>query len=172
MHPLIAAPALILLASSAFASDTNLRLGLWEIATSSDLLLLVPHIPADQMQSIKDLATEYGLEIPPIENGAALSKACITPEMASQKAPPIFGENNLGCITKNSSRTGNNYKMDFVCDGADLKGTGTAEGAITSAESFSGKTKFNGLAQGNAVNEQADISGKWIGAMCGDVKPL
>ena len=172
MHPLIAALAFILLASSAFAGETNMRPGLWEIATSSDLLLLVPHIPADQMQSIKDLATEYGLEIPPIENGAALSKACITPEMASQKAPPIFGENNLGCITKNSTRIGNHYKMDFVCDGADLKGAGTAEGAITSAESFTGKTKFNGLAQGNAVNEQADISGKWIGAMCGDVKPL
>ena len=174
MHRTIAL-ALLSIATSATsvqAAETNLRPGLWEIATSSDLLLLVPHIPADQMQSIKDLATVYGLEIPPIENGAALSKACITPEMASQKAPPIFGENNLGCITKNSTRTGNNYKMDFVCDSADLKGTGTAEGAITGAENFTGKTKFNGLAQGNAVNEQADISGKWIGAMCGDVKPL
>ena len=172
MHRLIAAPAFVLLASSAFAGDISLRPGLWEIATSSDLLLLVPHIPADQMQSIKDLATEYGLEIPPIENGAAISKACITPEMANLQSPPIFGENNLGCSTKNSNRTGNHYKMDFVCDSADLKGTGTAEGAITSTESFTGKTKFNGLAQGNAVNEQADISGKWIGAMCGDVKPL
>lgn len=172
MHRLIAALAFVSLSSSAFAGDISLRPGLWEIATSSDLLWLVPHIPADQMQSIKDLATEYGLEIPPIENGSAISKACITPDMASQKAPPIFGENNLGCITKNSTRTGNNYKMDFVCDSADLKGTGTAEGAITSAESFTAKTKFSGLAQGNAVNEQADINGKWIGALCGDVKPL
>ena len=174
MHKIIALAFLTIAisATSVQAAETNMRPGLWEIATSSDLLLLVPHIPADQMQSIKDLATEYGLEIPPIENGAALSKACITPEMASQKVPPIFGENNLGCSTKSSTRTGNQYKMDFVCDSPDLKGTGTAEGTISSAESFTGKTKFNGLAQGNAVNEQADISGKWIGAMCGDVKPL
>ena len=84
----------------------------------------------------------------------------------------MFGDNQLGCTTKNSTRTGNNYKMDFVCDSADLKGNGTAEGAITSPENFSGKTKFNGSAQGNMVNEQADVSGKWVGASCGDVKPL
>ena len=148
------------------SAETNLRAGLWEIATTSDLLLLVPHIPADKMQSIKDLATEYGLEVPPIENGAAISKACITPEMANQKSPPIFGENALGCTSKNSSRTGNLYKMDFVCNSADLKGTGTADGTITSAESFTGTTRFNGVAQGNAVNESANISGKWVSASC------
>ena len=174
MHKILVALTLAspLLISTAHSAETNLRPGLWEITTSSDLLRLVPHIPADQMQSIKDLANQYGLEMPQIENGAAISKACITAEMANQKSPPIFGDNQLGCTTKNSTRTGNNYKMDFVCDSADLQGNGTAEGAITSPESFSGKTKFNGSAQGNAMNEQADVSGKWVGASCGDVKPL
>ena len=174
MHKFLSAISLVLpmLASTANAAEISLRPGLWEIATTSDLLLLVPHIPADQMQSIKDLATEYGLEIPPIENGAAISKACITQTMANQKSPPIFGDNQLGCTTKNSTRTGNNYKMDFACDSADLKGNGTAEGSITSPESFTAKTKFSGTAQGNVVNEQADISGKWVGASCGAVKPL
>ncbi|MES2546905.1 MAG: DUF3617 domain-containing protein [Pseudomonadota bacterium] len=171
MHKIIAL-AFLTIATSAQSAETNMRPGLWEIATTSDLLLLVPHIPAEQMQSIKDLATEYGFEVPPIENGAAISKACITPEMASQKSPPIFAQNQLGCVTKNSTRTGNNYQMDFVCESADLKGTGSAEGSIVSAESFTGKTRFNGSAQGNVVNEQADISGKWISASCGDTKPL
>jgi hypothetical protein len=161
-----------LLASTANAADISLRPGLWEITTSSDLLLLVPHIPADQMQSIKDLANDYGLEMPQIENGAAISSTCITQEMANQKSPPIFAENQLGCTTKTSTRTGNNYKMDFICDSADLKGSGTAEGVITSAENFTGQTTFNGLAQGNPVNEQANVSGKWINASCGAAKPL
>ena len=160
------------LVSTANAAEISMRPGLWEITTTSDLLRLVPHIPADQMQSIKDLANQYGLEMPQIENGAAISKACITAEMANQKTPPIFGDNQLGCTTKNSTRNGNNYKMDFVCDSADLKGNGTAEGAITNPESFSGKTKFSGSAQGNVVNEQADVSGKWIGTSCGAVKPI
>jgi hypothetical protein len=173
MHKLLLAITLISpLSASANAAEINLRPGLWEITTTSDLLLLVPHIPADQMQSIKDLANDYGLEMPQIENGAAVSSTCITQEMANQKSPPVFAENQLGCTTKTSTRTGNNYKMDFVCDSADLKGNGIAEGVINSAEKFSGQTKFNGLAQGNAVNEQANVSGKWVGASCGDVKPL
>lgn len=160
------------LVSTTNAAEISMRPGLWEITTTSDLLRLVPHIPADQMQSIKDLANQYGVEMPQIENGATISKACVTAEMANQKSPPIFGDNQLGCTTKNSTHTGNNYKMGFVCDSADLKGNGTAEGVITNPKNFSGKTKFSGSAQGNVLNEQADVSGKWVGASCGVVKSL
>ena len=161
-----------MLASTANAAETNLRPGLWQITTSSDLLLLVPHIPADQMQSIKDLAKDYGLEVPQIENGAAISQTCITQEMANQKTLPNFYNAQLGCSSKNATRSGNHYKIDFVCDSADLIGSGTATGTITSAEAFTGQTNFTGTAQGNPVNERADINGKWLNASCGAVKPL
>ncbi len=67
-----------LLSTTAHAADNNTRPGLWQIETTSDLLLLVPHLPPDQMQSIKDLASEYGLDMPQIENGAAISQTCMT----------------------------------------------------------------------------------------------
>ena len=167
-----------ILASTANAAEINMRPGLWQITTTSDLLLLVPHIPADQMQSIKDLAKDYGLEVPPIENGAAISQACITQEMANQKTLPNFYNAQLGCTSqnvspsKNTTRSGNNYKVDFVCASPDLKGNGTATGTITSPEAFIGQTNFTGEAQGNPVNEKADINGQWINASCGAVKPL
>ena len=161
-----------LLAATAHAADNNMRPGLWQITTSSDLLLLVPHLPPDQMQSIKDLASEYGLEMPQIENGAAISQTCITQEMAAQKTLPNFYNAQLGCTSQNATRSSNDYKVDFVCDSADLKGSGTAVGTITSPEAFTGQTNFNGTAQGNPVNEKADISGKWINASCGAVEPL
>ena len=161
-----------LLAPTANAAETNIRPGLWQITTSSDLLKLAPHIPADQMQSIKDLASEYGLEMPQIENGAAISQTCITQEMANQKALPNFYNAQLGCTSKNATRNGNNYKTDFVCTSADLKGSGTATGTITGPAAFTGQTNFTGEAQGNPVNEKADINGQWINASCGVVKPL
>ena len=40
-----------LLAATAHAADNNMRPGLWQITTTSDLLLLVPHLPPDQMQA-------------------------------------------------------------------------------------------------------------------------
>lgn len=161
-----------LLASTANAAEINMRPGLWQISTTSDLLLLAPHLPPEQMQSIKDLASEYGLEMPQIENGAAISQTCITQEMATQKTLPNFYNTQLGCSSKNATRSGNNYKIDFVCTSPDLKGNGTAEGAITNPEAFTGQTNFSGEAQGNPVNERADINGKWINASCGAVKPL
>ena len=160
------------LAATANAADNNMQPGLWQIETTSDLLLLVPHIPADQMQSIKDIASEYGLEMPQIENGAAISQTCITQEMADQKTLPNFYNAELGCSSKNATRNGNNYQVDFVCNSADLKGNGTAAGIITSPQAFTGQTSFTGTAQGNPVNETADINGKWMNASCGAVKPL
>ena len=161
-----------LLAPAVNAAETNMRPGLWQITTSSDLLKLAPHIPADQMQSIKDLAKDYGIEMPQIENGAAISQTCITQEMAIQKTPPNVYNAELGCTSKNATRSGNNYKVDFVCASPDLKGNGTAAGTITSPEAFTGQTNFTGEAQGNPVNEKADINGKWINGSCGAVKPL
>jgi Protein of unknown function (DUF3617) len=161
-----------LFAATANAAETNMRAGLWQITTTSDLLLLVPHIPADQMQGVKDIATEYGLEMPQVENGAAISQACITQQMADTKTLPNFYNAELGCKSNSATRNGNNYKTDFVCNSADLKGKGTAVGTITNAENFTGQTNFVGQAQGNPVNEQADISGKWLNASCGAVKPL
>jgi len=167
-----------LLAHAANAAETNMRPGLWQITTTSDLLLLAQHVPPDQMQSIKDLAKDYGLEMPQIENGAAISQACITQEMSAQKTLPNLYNAQLGCTSqnvnpgKNPTRSGNNYKIDFVCNSADLKGNGTAVGTITNPEAFTGQTHFSGEAQGNPVNEKADINGKWINASCGAVKPL
>jgi Protein of unknown function (DUF3617) len=161
-----------LLATTANAAETNMRAGLWQITTTSDLLLLAPHIPAEQMQNVKDLATEYGLEMPQIENGAAISQTCITQEMAKQKTLPNFYNEQLGCTSKNATRNGNHYKTEFVCNSADLKGSGTAAGTITSPQRFTGQTNFIGETQGNPVNEQADISGKWLNANCGTVKPM
>lgn len=174
MHKILIGLTLIppLLAATAHAAEDSMRLGLWQITTTSDLLRLVPHLPPDQMQSIKDLAKDYGLEMPQVENGAAISQTCITQEMVDQKTLPNFYNAELGCTSKNATRSGNNYKVDFVCTSADLKGNGTAEGTITTAKAFTGRTNFSGEAQGNPVNERADINGKWINASCGAVKPL
>jgi len=158
--------------SAANVTEGNLRPGLWQIATSSDLLWLAPQISPERMRELQDLAEQYGMEMPQIQMGEAISKVCITQEMAEQQSFPIFYQSELGCETKNATREGSNYRLEFVCSGPELKGNGTAEGTITSPESFSGRTHFDGEAQGVPVNEYADISGRWVDASCGSVKPM
>lgn len=158
--------------SAANVTEDNLRPGLWQITTSSDLLWLAPQISPERMRELQDLAEQYGVEMPQIQMGEATSKVCITQEMAEQQKFPIFYQSELGCETRNATRDGNKYRLDFACSGPELKGKGNAEGTITSSESFSGRTHFDGEAQGVPVNEYADISGRWVDASCGMVKPM
>lgn len=172
MHKTLLALTLIpsVLVSTTYAEDLKLRPGLWEITTTSDLLRLVPHISPDQMQGLKDMAKQYGLEMPKIQNGAATSQVCITQEMADRKELPELSPNQAGCSTKNASRTGNNYKLEYSCAHPQLNGNGTAEGVLTSPERFTAHTSFAGTAQGNPVNEKAEIKGQWMDANCGAIK--
>jgi Protein of unknown function (DUF3617) len=167
MQKLIA--ALLLLSptlSPANAKEFNMRPGLWEMRTTSDLIKLAPYIPADQLENMQALAKEYGLEMPQIENGAAISTTCVTQQMAAQKTLPQFYQKELGCFSDTAIRNGNHYRVNFSCDSAELKGTGSAEGLITSPQSLSGQTQFSGKAQGATVNEKAEITGKWISSSC------
>lgn len=156
--------------SGANAAESSMRPGLWEVTTTSDLLKLVPQIPADQMAKLSSLAKQYGLEMPHVQDGAAVSKTCITQAMADRNDFPDLYQQQSGCSSKNATRTGNNYRMDFACTNAKLSGTGTAQSVFTSRESFAGRTSFSGVVQGAQINEQADINGRWVGATCGAVK--
>jgi len=162
----------LLAISAAKAAETSMRPGLWEITASSDLLWLVPQIPADQMEGLKGLAKEYGIDMPQIQSGAAISNTCITQEMATQKTPPGLYQSDMGCVAKGVTHIGNQYRLDFECTSEQLKGKGTAQGTFVSMDKFAGQTTFNGFVQGNPVNEKADISGRWLSASCGNVKPL
>lgn len=148
-----------------------MRPGLWEITTTSDLLNFASQIPLDQMKNLEALAKEYGFDMPAIQNGAAKSNTCIAPEMASQKVVPDSIQTPAGCVVKSVSRSGNSYHADYVCDNSQIKGTGSADGTLTSVESFTGRTIFNGAVQGTPINETADITGKWLSSNCGDIKP-
>jgi len=157
--------------STVYAAENDMRPGLWEITTTSDLLKLASQIPPDQMQILMNLARQHGVDMPKIQNGAATSQVCVTQEMADKKIPPGFYQNRSGCTAQNATHTGNKYSLDFVCANSRLQGNGTAEGIFTNPENFTGRTEFDGVAQGAPVKEHADISGRWMSASCGAVKP-
>lgn len=160
------------LATSANSAETPMKPGLWEVTTTSNLLSLAAQIPPDQMENINQLAKEYGFEMPAIQNGAAKSNACITQEMANKKIMPSSFQEQAGCTVNKATQNGNSYRVEFVCKNPQLDGSGVAEGTFTNTENFTGQTVFNGTVQGNPIKEQANMSGKWVGASCGDTKSL
>ena len=92
MHKLpLSLTLLMALHMGAHAAENKMQMkpGLWEMSASSELLNLVEQIPPNQMQNLSNLAKQYGFDMPKIQNGAATSKVCITPEMAAQNIPPV-----------------------------------------------------------------------------------
>jgi len=154
------------LSATAKEANTNLRTGLWQITTNSDLFLLAQHISKEQLQHISEIARTYGLEMPQINHGAAISQTCITPSMAKQHTIPQLYQPELGCVTNSSSRQGNHYQASFSCNGDQLKGQGTIKGKMTSATRFVGSSQFKGTAQGMPVDENATFTGQWRQASC------
>lgn len=158
----------LLLPHFVYAND-SIRSGLWEVTTRSDLLGLVQHVPPENMQQLQNLAKQYGLNIPKIENGAAISHVCITPEMAQQEIPTYFYENRSGCTVHNATRIGNSYKMDLHCKNAQFQGNGTAQGTFTTSESFVGSSEFDSTVNGAPLYASAEIKARWIGGQCSAV---
>ncbi|OYY50890.1 MAG: hypothetical protein B7X95_02030 [Methylophilaceae bacterium 17-44-8] len=180
MHGHSSIKQLLLLSSTALISSTAIaqvaeiaiKPGLWEVTTTSNLLSLASQVPPDQMKQLNDLAKEYGFDVPEIQNGAAKSMTCVTPDMAKQKIVPGTFENQAGCTVNHVTRNGNAYRMEYVCKNPQLDGSGVAQGTLTNAEQFTGQTTFNGTVQGNPISEQANINGKWVNANCESINTL
>jgi len=151
---------LLILSATSWATN-NIRPGLWEITTTSNLLAMVPNIRSQQMQQITNLVAQYGLQMPKIQDGAAISKVCITQQMADQEVPSHFYESQSGCAVNNVTKTENHYKVDLVCKNAQFQGTGIAEGSFTSPEHFTGQTEFDSVVQGMPVFATAETTGHW-----------
>ncbi len=165
MHKSLFFISLLIMSATSWATN-NIRPGLWEITTTSNLLAMVPNISSQQMQQITNLAAQYGLQMPQIQNGAAISKVCITQQMADQEVPTHFYESQSGCTVKNATKTENHYKVNLVCTNAQFQGTGIAEGSFASPEHFAGQTVFDSVVQGMPVFATAETSGRWIEENC------
>lgn len=158
--------SLLSLLPSVSLAEIAARPGLWEITTTSVLLGIVSEVPAEKLQKLNKLARQYGVVMPKIQNGAATSRICVTPEMAGQKIPDYFHQRQSGCNVIKTTETENSYKVDLVCSGQQIKGNGKGEGTFFDPETFAGYTEFDGMIGGTPIKDRADTSGRWIGEHC------
>jgi hypothetical protein len=140
--------------------------GLWQMTMKSDAMKNMPKLPPEQLEQMKKM----GITLPQMQDGAMVTKVCISKEMAARDEPPAMAAQS-GCQPKNYQRSGSTYSVDIVCNGAEIKGQGKARGTIT-GDNFTSTYDFQGTMHGQPVNQHHETSGKWLGADCGDVKPI
>lgn len=159
---------LFLMSTSTYVwAEEKIKAGLWEMSMKTDAMPSMPKLSPGQLEQMRKM----GIQAPQMQGGAMVSKVCITKEMAEREQAP-GAEKESGCQSKNYQRSGASYSADIFCDGPSLKGEGKVKGVFSGQESFSSTYEFKGTAQGQAVKQRHDSSGKWISADCGDVKPM
>ena len=159
------ATSLLFIASAHAAGD--MKPGLWEITMQSEAMQSMPKIPPEQIERMRKM----GVELPQLQDGAIVSKVCITPERAQREQWLQANRHANDCTTGTPQAQGNSYTADIVCNGPNVKGKGTLKASFASDASFSSSSTFNGTVGGQPVKDHSVTSGKWLSADCGAVKP-
>jgi hypothetical protein len=158
--------AVLCLFPLAVGAATPLKPGLWEMAMKSDMVK-APNIPPAQLEKLRKM----GIEVPTVRDGAMVMKVCITPEMAQANQTPDMAPQQE-CKVKSTTHSGTAYSTDLVCNGPNIQGNGTIKGTITNGERISSTYDFKGTSYGKPVTQHHETDGKWLGANCGNVKPM
>lgn len=155
---------LLLCASFAASAAVAPKAGRWSLDVQ---------MGQDVPQIDPDLLKEFGFGDVQVPNTAEPRhyEICLTPEQIKRDAFPELSDETTGCIAKNLRRTGDRVDGDLKCDGW-LQGGGRVQISLVDAQHYTGQAAFQGNSQeGIPLAMTGALSGQWLSADCGSVKP-
>lgn len=156
----------LVLAVPAALAQTQQKPGLWETTLQVEMGQSMPQLPPGLLEQLGASGIELPIARP------MTHRMCLLPEQVALDTVPEFSEPESGCSTREVQRHGDEFVGRIACNGR-LQGQGHLHMALTSAESYAGRTDFQGLADGALpVDMRTRFSGQWLGADCGEVAPL
>ncbi len=168
--------ALTLLTLATGVCAQTMKPGLWEItnnmqsggkdltAAMASMQKQMAAMPPEQRKMMQDMMAKQGVQMGSGTGGGMSIKMCLTPEMVERNevAPKQQGD----CTHTTSPRVGGTMKYSFKCTKPASSGQG--EVTFTSPEAYSMKMSMTSAER----NMDMQANGKWLGANCGDIKPI
>jgi Protein of unknown function (DUF3617) len=167
-----------LLASGVAVAQSATKPGLWEITSKmssptnpqmakqmEEAQKMMASMPPAQRKQMEEMMAKQGVNVNFGAGGANSVKLCISPEMASR--PPI--EQKDGCTYK-FSQSGSTHNFSFQC--AKPPSDGQGQMTFSGADNYSGNMRMNSMEGGKKETVDMQISGKFLSASCGNIKPL
>jgi hypothetical protein len=158
------------------AGAQALKPGLWEInnkmsggqmdqAMAEMQKALAGMSPAERKQ-MEEMMARQGVKMAPGAGGGMAVQVCMTKEQVERNEMPL----EEGCRMTQNTRSGNTLKMAYTC----AKPPSSGEGQVTfhSSDSYTSKMTVKSVEQGKPQTMTMDATGKWLGANCGNVKPM
>ncbi len=161
------------------ASAQSLKPGLWEITHQmkmgsgemndkmAAMQQQLANMPPEQRKMMEDMMAKQGVKMGAAGPGGMSIKTCMTKEMVERNQ---VATQQGDCTSTPSPRVGNTMKIAFTC----TKPPSSGEGQITfsGSEAYTMKMKVNTQVRGKPESMDMEGGGKWLGADCGEVKPL
>jgi hypothetical protein len=166
-------------ASLAFA-QSHMKPGLWEISNKmqtgsgqmedrmAQMQQQMANMPPDQRKMVEQMMAQRGMSMSGGRAGGMTIKVCMTKEMVERNEVPT--QQRGDCKSTRQQVSGNTMKIAFSCTNPPSSGEG--EVSFGSPESYSMKMLVNTMVQGKPEKVNMEGSGRWLGADCGDIKPL
>lgn len=183
MIPRLTALALTLFAGIAAlpAHAQNVRPGLWEMSNKvqSDnpqmaqamerMKKELAAMPPEQRKAMEEMMAKHGgVKLDPSADGGMVLKMCLTKEMIQEalfSTPP-----SSNCTHKKTPLVGNTMSYSFNCTNPQSSGEGTVK--FSSDTAFTSRTQVTSSQNGKKEVITMDASSRWLGADCGNIKPL
>ena len=159
------------LAAAVGAQAPPIKPGLWEARSDREVDGKTASQPAANLQNLPP-AVRAQVETRMKEKGIALgangvNRICMTRETLD--ASP-WQNRGTGCKTEYRSRTGSTWKWHSSCTQPPSESDG--EAVFASPESYTVSTAMTMTMRGETRTMRTTIKAKWLGADCGDLKPL
>lgn len=161
VHTAVITAALALLATPA-ALAAHGKVGTWEVTVKMggagmgampDMSKLPPEAQA-RMKA-------HGMQMSGA--GGMTTKVCMTAEQVNSDKPPMTHHGE--CEAQNVKISGNTFNADIVCKGK-MNGKGHIEVTYDSPEHYSGHQTMTMNMNGQQMNHDMTMEGRWISATC------
>ena len=181
---------LIRLLSAALATTLSLPVaaqklapGLWEVnmqmpggpdlgAAMGQMNEALAKMPPEQRKQMQAMLAQKGMATPSAAPAGAGGqpggmRVCISKEMAARGDMP---DPDGRCKQDSLARGGNKVNFKFNCTG-EPPSSGTGEYVFSGDKGYQGKMLVNTVRGGKPVSMEMQLSGRFLSADCGEVKP-
>lgn len=177
------AGTVVLVALRVIAAGIGLKPGLWEsqitkqVVDGKDMTAQINGATEQMQKLMANMPPEQRARMEAMmkSNGASLGAGgsvhlCISPEMASRDTPWVDPKGR--CQPAKVSRSGNQASFEVSCasDGTTTKGKGVSTISGDSVSSLMDMTISKPSGETHVMHTETEM--KFLGADCGDVKPL
>ena len=161
------------------AGAQTMKPGLWSLSntmTSTDPQIAqamsavqqhMANMSPEQRQQMQQMMQQHGVQVDVGAGGALQTKLCMTREMAERKEFPVQQGDCKQSFTQQSATRGH---IAFACTNPKVSGEGDV--IADSDTSYRARMKIRSTEQGRNQTVDMDVTGKWLSADCGTIRPM